>query len=232
MPSHLDWLRRGAIVLVADLDEDAANATAKNIADAGGRAVAVVVDMREPASIEQLLRLADRQPEPLGVLINNAGGGGEKPPHFPDAEPAIWKTKVDLNLIGPMYATQLAVRSMIAVGGVVVNIASTAGLGLLPYVSPEYAAAKAALIRFTATLGARWDHIRINCLVPDWILTERAQRELSDRSASERTAVPTPIPLDHLTAAVMKLVCDEELSGRIMVLRGNEAAEFLGPADG
>lgn len=75
----------GALVLVADLDEQAADATAKEIADAGGRAVAVVVDMREPASIEQLLRLAEDQPVPFGVLINNAGGGGDKPPHFPRA---------------------------------------------------------------------------------------------------------------------------------------------------
>jgi NAD(P)-dependent dehydrogenase (short-subunit alcohol dehydrogenase family) len=71
------------------------------------------------------------------ILVNNAGGGGHIEPHFPDAEPEQWQSTLGLGG-----------------GGVVVNVASTAGLGFGPYVSPEYAAAKAGLIRFTSSLSA------------------------------------------------------------------------------
>jgi NAD(P)-dependent dehydrogenase (short-subunit alcohol dehydrogenase family) len=55
---------------------------------------------------------------------------------------------LDLNLRGPMLATQLAPEPMgRAGGGAVINLGSTAGVGLGPHVSPEYAAAKAGLIQ-------------------------------------------------------------------------------------
>ena len=86
------------------------------------------------------------------ILVNNAGGGGHIEPHFPDATPAQWGSTLDLNLRGPMLATQLALDGMRAAGGgAVVNISSTGGLGYRPYQSPEYGASKAGLIRFTVT---------------------------------------------------------------------------------
>ena len=121
------------------------------------------------------------------MLVNNAGGGGHVPPHFPDASPAQWGATLDLNLRGPMLATQLALEPMRAAGGgAVVNVASTAGLGLAPYVSPEYGAAKAGLIRFTSTL-AGLDGVRVNCVVPDWIDTERGdgRRARRGRAAAD-----------------------------------------------
>jgi NAD(P)-dependent dehydrogenase (short-subunit alcohol dehydrogenase family) len=77
------------------------------------------------------------------------------PPHFPDASPAQWGATLDLSLRGAMLATQLVLEPMRrAGGGAVLNVASTAGPGLAAYVSPEYGAAKAGLIRFTATVAA------------------------------------------------------------------------------
>jgi NAD(P)-dependent dehydrogenase (short-subunit alcohol dehydrogenase family) len=106
--------------------------------------------MTNDDDVRALLELADRLDGPTRLLVNNAGGGGHIPPHFPDAAPAQWGTTLDLNLRGPMLATQLVPPAMSrAGGGAVVNVASTAGLGLAPYHSPEYGAAKAGLIRFT-----------------------------------------------------------------------------------
>jgi NAD(P)-dependent dehydrogenase (short-subunit alcohol dehydrogenase family) len=93
-----------------------------------------------------------------------------------------------------MLATQLCLGPMRrACGGAVVNVASSAGLGLGVHVSPEYAAAKAGLIRFTATL-AQLDGVRVNCVVPDWILTERAQAELARMTPAERPRRPCRSP--------------------------------------
>ena len=133
------------------------------------------------------------------MLVNNAGGGGHVPPHYPDASVTEWSGWLDLNLRAPMLATQVALRCG---AGAVVNVASMAGLGAEPHVSPEYAAAKAGLIRFTTALADP----RVSCLVPGWIRTERAEAELAAMTPDERAAAPEPITLDALAAAVLQLI--------------------------
>ena len=108
-------------------------------------------------------------------------------------------------------------------GGAIVNVASTAGLGCEPYPSPEYGAAKAGLIRFTSALAAV-DGVRVNCIVPDWIATERL-------TAEERATTPPPIPLATVTAAVLRLIRDDTLAGRAILLRRGDAPRQLRPGD-
>jgi NAD(P)-dependent dehydrogenase (short-subunit alcohol dehydrogenase family) len=129
-----------------------------------------------------------------------------------------------------MLATQQALDALRAGGGAVVNIASTAGLGLAPYQSPEYGAAKAGLIRFTSTLS-QLEGVRVNCMVPDWIATDRAIAELAAMTAEERARAPTPVPMDEIGDAVVDLVRDERLAGRVLLLRGGEPRRLL-PVDG
>jgi NAD(P)-dependent dehydrogenase (short-subunit alcohol dehydrogenase family) len=117
-----------------------------------------------------------------------------------------------------MLATQLCLEPMRrAGGGAIVNVASSAGLGLGGHPSPEYAAAKAGLIRLTATL-AGLAAVRVNCVVPDWILTERAQAELARMTPAERAAAPVPIPVAEVAAVVLELIADDALAGRVAVL--------------
>jgi NAD(P)-dependent dehydrogenase (short-subunit alcohol dehydrogenase family) len=145
------------------------------------------------------------------ILVNNAGGGG--PPRYPDCEPGEWSAWLDLNLRAPMLAAQRMRR------GVVINIASSAGLDRGPHDLPDYAAAKAGLIRFTTALP-RFRDVRMNCVVPDWILTERARGELAAMSASERAAAPTPIPVETIADAVVALIADDAAAGRVVVIDG------------
>jgi NAD(P)-dependent dehydrogenase (short-subunit alcohol dehydrogenase family) len=104
-------------------------------------------------------------------------------------------------------------------GGAVVNVASTAGLGDEPYQSPEYGAAKAGLIRFTSALGAL-ELVRVNCLVPDWVATERVTPE-------ERAATPPPVPLAAVADGVLRLIRDDSLSGRSLLLLRGRAPQLL-----
>jgi NAD(P)-dependent dehydrogenase (short-subunit alcohol dehydrogenase family) len=207
----------GARVLVADVDERGGAETVARIGGArGGRARFIRTDMLEPADVEALIESAAG----VRVLVNNAGGGGHVPPHFPDATPAQWGATLALNLTSAMLATQLALAPMRrSGGGAIVNIASTAGLGGEPYASPEYGAAKAGLIRFTTALH-EIDGVRVTCVVPDWVRTERAEAELAAMTPEERAAAPEPIALDALTDAVVALIRDDRSAGRVVVLRG------------
>jgi NAD(P)-dependent dehydrogenase (short-subunit alcohol dehydrogenase family) len=166
------------------------------------------LDVTDDRALVAALRAADPS-----ILVNNAGGGGHIPPHFPEAEPREWGAWLELNLRAPMLAAQQLWR------GVVINVASSAGLERGPHASPEYAAAKAGLIRFTTALP-RFREVRMNCVVPDWILTERAQAELAAMSAEERAAAPRPIPVETIAEAVVALIADDEAAGRVVVIDG------------
>jgi NAD(P)-dependent dehydrogenase (short-subunit alcohol dehydrogenase family) len=111
----------------------------------------------------------------------------------------------------PMLATQL-MRA-----GVVINIASSAGMESGRHVSPEYAASKAALIRFTTALRSFGD-VRVNCVVPGWILTERAREELAAMTPEERAAAPVPLRIGAIADAVVELIADDSRAGAVVVL--------------
>jgi NAD(P)-dependent dehydrogenase (short-subunit alcohol dehydrogenase family) len=214
----------GAIVVVADVD---ATRGEEVVARLGGAARFVRADVRAPHDVRAMVRSAG---DGLRILVNNAGGGGHVEPHFPQAAPEQWGATLDLNLRGAMLATQLALEPMARAGdGAIVNIASTAGLGLEPYHSPEYAAAKAGLIRFTASLAGLRESmgVRVNCVVPDWIETERARAELARMTPAERAAAPVPLPPDAVPDAVVAFARDDTLAGRLMVLRPGEPPRLL-----
>ena len=111
-----------------------------------------------------------------------------------------------------------------------VNVSSTGGVGFAPYESPEYGAAKAGLIRFTTSLAyARAETgVRVNCVVPDWIATDRALGELAAMTPEERAAQAPLVDPDELADAVVELVRDESFSGRVVLLARGEPRRLLG----
>jgi NAD(P)-dependent dehydrogenase (short-subunit alcohol dehydrogenase family) len=222
----------GARVVVADVDSQAGRETVRAIEAQGGSARFVQADVTSSDDIRRMVAFAEQEVGGLQILVNNAGGGGHVEPHFPDADPGQWQATLDLNLRGAMLATQVALRPMrLGGGGVVVNIASTAGLGFGPYLSPEYGAAKAGLIRFTSSLAGLRErmNVRVNCVVPDWIATERARGELARMTRAERAGTPAPRPPEEVAGAVVEFVRDEDLAGRVMVMWPGEPARLLDP---
>jgi NAD(P)-dependent dehydrogenase (short-subunit alcohol dehydrogenase family) len=200
----------GATVVLADVDAAGCEEACALI---GSAASFVETDMRDDDAVAELLSC---QPQ---ILINNAGGGAVLQPCFPAADPARWTASLDLNLRAPMLATQLALEPMReAGGGCVINLGSTAGLGYDPHVSPEYSASKAALLRFTTTLAPLHasHNVRVNCVVPDWVATERGITEYEALPEAER-GLPQ-VPLAALTDAVVALIVDDSLAGRAIHL--------------
>jgi NAD(P)-dependent dehydrogenase (short-subunit alcohol dehydrogenase family) len=209
----------GAEVVVADIDEVGGRQTCDSI---GSAARFVEADLRDDDAVADLMAC---QPQ---ILVNNAGGGPSLRPCFPEAAVERWSASLALNLRAPMLTTQLALDAMReAGGGAIVNVGSTAGVGFGPHVSPEYSAAKAGLIRLTATLAplAQSHGVRVNCVVPDWVATERGVREWEELPAEERG--PELVPLSLVTDAVVRFVEDETLAGRVLLLDRAERPFFL-----
>ena len=173
----------GAEVVVSDVEEEGGRRTVA-LCDGRARFGAGRSHARVRRPAPDRVRRAHDPRQQRGL------GGGHIPPHFPTASPEQRVTTLDLNLRAPMLATQLALAPMRrAGGGAIVNVASVAGLGSEPYPSPEYGAAKAGLIRFTSALAAV-DGVRVNCIVPDWVATERLTGR--DARASRRRSRSRP----------------------------------------
>lgn len=208
----------GARVIVADIDGDAAMQTARLV---GG--LAVRIDVTDPADADRLVRIAVDDGGPH-ILVNNAGGWtvGDQ---YPRAAPDAWCTTLDLNLRAPMRLSQLCLWPMERLGGgAILNIASAAGVGDDPYGSPEYGAAKAALIRFTSCLGdlEETHRVRMACIVPDWIGLERAYAELAAIPADERAKVTPLVPPEAIVEVGLELVRNGR-SGTVVEMWGGQA---------
>jgi NAD(P)-dependent dehydrogenase (short-subunit alcohol dehydrogenase family) len=209
----------GMRVVIADLDERAGPATAARI---GGSFV--------PADVasEAGIRAAAGAAGPVGVLVNNAGGVEE--PCFPAADPARWQRVLDLNLRAVMLATQFVLGPMRARGGgAIINVASTAGLGTAGHWAPEYAAAKAGVIRFTACLAPLRDAmgVRANCICPGLVDTPASRRSRARMTPAELAALPPVLSPADIAAAAMEFLADDTLAGRIMLCRGGEPTRLL-----
>lgn len=203
----------GARVIVADL-EPAEGVTVADVATADGR--------------KAVMAAAQAEGE-LSILVNNAGGWSPGGAQFPDAEPAAWRHAIELNLLAPMALTQLALPCLATGGGAVVNVASSAGVETSAYGSPEYAAAKAGLIRFT-TAVADWRErygVRVNGVVPGWIGLERAIAQRTELSSAERANTPALVPPEAITAQVLRLVRDESLAGRVVTMLDGDKEPVL-----
>src|SRR5262245_31287461 len=113
-----------------------------------------------------------------------------------------------------MLATYYAIPAMRRRGGgSILNVSSRAGIGFAPHSSPEYAASKAALCRFTATLAplAEEAGIRVNCICPDWVETERIRGERL-AMGEEEWAKPGPtdlVSVEELADAAVRLLRDQ-----------------------
>jgi 3-oxoacyl-[acyl-carrier protein] reductase len=207
---------RSWTVVVADADEAAASQVA-------GVEGAVRADLRDP---DQVHTVIDRAVG-LGRLRwwVNCAGAWSPTVQFPEGDE--WRGTLALDLETPMRATQLCLEPMRAGGGgAVVNISSSAGVGDSAYASPEYAAAKAGLIRFTTSVSglAETHGVRVSCVVPHWIGLPRAYDEWAALSADERAESGGLVPAEEVVDTVLSLADDPGSAGRVVELRGRPVA--------
>ena len=163
----------GARVAVAARRIERLDELVRDIQSRGGEAVAVPLDVTDPASVRTAFDAAEAALGQVTVLVNNAGVPSNG--FFTKLTEEDWRSVMNVNLDGVFRVGQEAARRMAKAGqgGSIVNVASVLGLGVLKAVAP-YAASKAAVIQLTKAMALELarDRIRVNALAPGYVVTE------------------------------------------------------------
>ena len=152
----------GATVIVTDLDE----ATAKATAEALPGAITIRADVTDRQGVQAMAERVAGQFGRIDVLVNNAGWDKASP--FVDSDPADWDRAIAINLYGVLHTCKAVLPVMAAQGGgAVVNLGSDAGrVGSSG--EAVYSAAKGGVIAFTKSLAREMarNQVRVNCVCP------------------------------------------------------------------
>lgn len=164
--------RRGASVAITARRVDKISALADEICTAGGKAIALSLDVAQAEAIGPALDAAAAQLGPINILINNAGVGGEG--LALDLSIEDFDATFAVNVRGTYFAAREAARRMIAAGieGRIVNIGSIASHTVLPGLS-AYCGSKAAVAMLTRSMAREWARkgLAVNALCPGYIET-------------------------------------------------------------
>lgn len=174
----------GARVVIGELNQDSGERVAQEIVAAGGQAIAVRTDVRDPASVSALMEHTVQHYGGLDVLVNNAGltsMSGVQSVRFDEMEPSEWERIISTNLTGVWLVSRAASPHLRArPGSSIVNFASVHSYAI-NILTPHYDAAKAAVVSLTRNLAVALaaEGVRVNGIAPGPIRTEVMEAVIS-----------------------------------------------------
>ncbi len=194
------FAREGAHLLVADVNEGAAQETAGRVTANGGTCTAIHVDVSQPEHVRSMIEQTRQTYGRLDILCNNAGIGSTT--DVIACEPDEWDHVMNVNVKSVYLGCKYALPIMIAQGsGVIINTASIAGMvGLVKRAA--YSASKGAVIALTRQVAIEYvEHgIRVNCLCPGTVDSPWVGRLLNqaDDPTAERASLVARQPMGRL----------------------------------
>ena len=185
----LKFAAEGAAVVVAARTVSEIDAVAREVRDAGGRALAVAADVADEKQCNRLMLETAAQFGRVDILVNNAGEYGPVKP-IEEITPAEWDRVVAVHLRGSYLLTRLALPGMYARGsGVVLNISSLSAKSAFGWGSP-YASAKAGMLGMTRVVAAEAARkgVRVNAICPGPVTETKMSKDLG-QTLAERLGV-------------------------------------------
>lgn len=212
----------GANVVLAARRRARLDEVAARIEAAGGSALAVECDVTDEASTAALMDAAMERYERLDVVVANAGVVAEAGTVPEKMTAQMFDQTLRVNVVGVFNTCQAAARHMLRAGrGVLVPIASVAGLGATFESPGAYSASKSAVISLTQHLALRWGDrgVRVNALAPGWFPSEMTQAVIDIPPFKQRLLDQT---------AIGRLGEPEELVGPLLLLCSDAGSYMTG----
>lgn len=219
-----EMARCGADVAIASRKPEHHESAAEGLRQHGVRAIAVPANVREPESVQAMVRRTVEELGRLDVLVNNAAGNFYAP--SADLSPGGWRAVVETDLYGTFFSSQAAYPVMKQQGGgSIISISMTLHYRGWPMMA-HATAAKAGIDALTKTLALEWapEQITVNVIAPGPILTEGAQQAFAAGDPTKGAAT-----LDQRLAKVVPLgrVGMPDDIGQMAVYLSSPAARWI-----
>jgi len=209
----------GATVVVAEIDQRAAEAVEQEIQALGGRSLSLPADVTNGEEVNKMVETTLENFNHIDILVNNVGGR-----RIVSLSPIVnytdenWDKIMTLNLTSTFLCCRAVSRVMVAQKrGVIINIASTSGMQPCPGAAP-YGVAKAGVINFTKTLSLELAqyNIRANCIVPSSI-----------NSGKTLPGMPTPEERVEQLAIPLGRIAEPEDAAWAAIYLASDAADYI-----
>ena len=225
------FAREGAKVVIGDISQEEGKAVEAQIAEAGGQALFVTLDVTQEEDWANAVDQAVTRFGKLDVLVNNAGISSRA--FTDDIGIDAWDKIMEVNSKGVFLGTRAAIPKMLeAGGGSIINISSIMGLVGSAGGHPAYNASKGAVRIFTKAIAVRHgkDNIRVNSVHPGFmppmasgIAYDQDQR----RQSLEQTPMGRAGRVEEVANAVLFLASDEAsyITGAELAVDGGYTAK-------
>jgi NAD(P)-dependent dehydrogenase (short-subunit alcohol dehydrogenase family) len=221
----------GANVVLCARKKERCEAAAAELRSLGVKALALGCDVKDPASVKDVVDATIAEFGRIDVLINNAGIAWGAPVEEMRLE--HWNKVLETNLTGTFLFSQAAGKVMIGQRkGKIINIASVAGIRGAPpeFQAIGYHASKGGVIAFTKDLACKWGvhNIQVNAIAPGWFPTNMSQVVIE----RNKDYFLTRIPMhrfggdDDLKGAAVYLAssASDYVTGNVLVVDGGQTA--------
>jgi len=231
------FAREGARVILADVAQDAGEAAAAEVAQAGGQALFVAADVARERDVQGLVRRGIEAFGRLDVLYNNAGIFPAEDGSVVDIPEEVWDRVMAVNLKGIYLCCKHAVPQLLrAGGGSIINVASFVALVGCTVPQDAYTASKGGVIALTKSLAVQFGpkNVRSNAIAPgpietpllmSWLLTNPAEKKKRlDRIPAGRFGQP-----EDIVNMALYLASDEAawVNGAVMVVDGGITSNYF-----
>ena len=214
------FAREGAKVIIADILEDEGKRLEAEIAESGGDAVFVRVDVTSEDDWQAVVEATVARYGKLDTLVNNAGIARAHTPE--DLSVQDWDDLMNINARGVFLGMKYAIPEMQKVGGgAIVNISSISGIVGQPQVHMGYNASKGAVRIVTKSAAVQYaqDGIRVNSVHPGMMPPMRSS--IAAQRPGSRDSLIASVPMGRAGRR-------EEVGNAVLFLASDEASYITG----
>lgn len=215
----LAYAKKGASVVIAEVDEEAGEEAKEVIEAVGGECLFVKTDVADEVSVMQMVNMTLERYGKIDILINNASiqTAAESETLFTRSIEEFEKV-MRVNVTGAYICAKYCAAHMVE-GSSIINIASTRALMSEPHTEP-YSASKGALLALTHSLACSLAHkVRVNAISPGWIDVSQWKKKKDRKFVAIKEE-------EHMQHLVGRVGVPEDIAQAVLYLTG-EGAGFI-----